>query len=164
MALDLFSKASQQDYAKAYYQLGKMYASGHGVDQNEIQSAELFRCAADKGYAKAQYRLGRMYMYGEGVEKDPELACQWLEKAAFQGYGNAQYSLGVCYAKGRGVPQDLVNAYAWLLLARERDGNKVTGILGKLETHLEQGELDEAKKLSREWSVIYSEKTKAPVN
>ena len=80
-----------------------MYASGHGVPEDEAEAANWVRKAADHGYANAQMMLGTMYGTGHGVPQDHAAAMKWYRKAADQGNAGAQSLLGTAYYKGRGV-------------------------------------------------------------
>ena len=69
--------------APTQYKLGRMYANGDGVLQDE--GVRLYRLAAKKGHARAQYDLGLSYANGAGVPKDPVLAHMWLSIAGDTG-------------------------------------------------------------------------------
>src|ERR1700730_4925205 len=98
-----FQKAADQGNAAAQFELGRMYASGHGVPEDEAEAANWVRKAADHGYANAQMMLGTMYGTGHGVPQDHAAAMKWYRKAAHQGNAGAQSLLGTAYYKGRGV-------------------------------------------------------------
>ncbi|HCN07703.1 MAG TPA: hypothetical protein DIT01_07195, partial [Lentisphaeria bacterium] len=59
-------KAAEQGDAAAQLNLGKMYATGLGVPEDDAEAFKWFRKAAEQGYADAQYHLGLMYANGEG--------------------------------------------------------------------------------------------------
>lgn len=88
------------------YPLGKMYALGLGVAQDDEQAVRLYREPAERGNPQAQYELGYMYATGRGVAQDDIQAVHWYRKAAGVGLMEAQYELGNMYATGRGVAQD----------------------------------------------------------
>ena len=91
--------------AAAQNNLGNMYATGEGVEQNYETAKGWYEKSAKQGYAAAQNNLGIMYANGEGVEQNYETAKGWYEKAAEQGLADAQVGLGYLYAKGKGVGQ-----------------------------------------------------------
>ena len=127
--------APAQDNAEDWYRLGKQYACGEGVPQDDdracqwyAKAAATFKKAAEQGDAAAQYRLGDMYKEAKGVPRDNDRACQWYAKAAAQGheaglsvlkqlakqgYVAAQYCLGDMYNYGEGVPRNGDIACQW---------------------------------------------------
>jgi TPR repeat protein len=66
-AFPVCRKAAEQGYAKAQNNLGLMYYSGQGVQQDYAEAIKWYRKAIEQGYADAQYILGVMYANGEGV-------------------------------------------------------------------------------------------------
>ena len=79
--------------AEAQFQLGQMYALGHGFKQNFKTAAEWYEKAAQQSHAKARTALGLLYSFGViSSEKDNET--DWLEKAAAQDEPVAQVFLG----------------------------------------------------------------------
>ena len=111
---------ADQGNATAQYDLGVMYAEGHGVPRNYAKAARWFRKAAVQRDAAAQYALGLMYANGRGVRQSYEEAAQWYRKAAKQGNANAQSSLGLAYATGRGVAQNYAKTAHWFRKAAEQ--------------------------------------------
>lgn len=64
-----------------YYHLGKMYYSGHGFSDNNIQKAiELYELSAEKGSLKAAEALSEIYNVGIGVPKNIQKALYWIER------------------------------------------------------------------------------------
>jgi TPR repeat protein len=88
-ALRLYRPLAEQGDAKAQYELGGMYDSGHGVPQDYVEAAKWYRRAADQGFTDAQDALARMYFNGWGVPKDYVQAHMWANLAAsrFSGAG-----------------------------------------------------------------------------
>lgn len=80
--------------AEAQFQLGQMYALGHGFKQNYRTAAEWYEKAAEQGNAKARTALGLLYYYGMGVETDMKKAGELFEKSAVQDEPVAQRYLG----------------------------------------------------------------------
>lgn len=111
---------AEQGSAAAQYDLGVMYALGHGVSQDYAQAAQWYRKAAEQGNADAQTSLGSAYASGQGVPRDYAEAVRWYRMAAEQGNTAGQYDLGVMYLLGRGVAQDYANAAQWFRRAAER--------------------------------------------
>ena len=104
-AVQWYSKAAEQGFAEAQYNLGVCYENGQGVAQNYAEAVQWYRKAAEQGDANAQYNLGVCYENGQGVAQDYAEAVQWYRKAAEQGDADAQYNLTRCYQNGYGVPQ-----------------------------------------------------------
>src|SRR3546814_6486409 len=69
-AAEWFSKAAEQEYAPAQFNLERMYEDGRGVEKDIFKAVEWFTKAAELKYVKAQSVIGSMYMEGRGVEKD----------------------------------------------------------------------------------------------
>ncbi len=108
------------DDVLAQNDLGYMYKSGQGVEQDYVKAVEWYRKAAEQGYALAQCNLGVCYANGQGVKQDYTEAVKWYRKAAEQGYARAQRNLGGCYYKGEGVKQDYSEAAKWYRKAAEQ--------------------------------------------
>lgn len=113
-ALDHWQPLAEQGDVKSQYNLGLMYARGHGLNQDDAQAVRWWREAARRGDPEAQYNLGLMYAEGRGVEQDEAQACQWWEDAAKQGEALAQYNLALAYSEGRGVERDEGRAAYWM--------------------------------------------------
>ena len=103
---------------QSQFEMGKKYAAGEGVLQDDTEAVKWYRKAAEQGVAAAQHSLGLVYVFrDDGVPEDDTEAVKWYRKAAEQGYAEAQLSLGGAYFDGIGVPQDYLEAYAWYSLA-----------------------------------------------
>jgi TPR repeat protein len=81
---------AQQGNASAQYHLGRMYANGFRVTEDDAEAVRWCRLAVDQGYARAQFNLGAMYDNGEGVPEDLVLAYMWYNLSAAQGHETAQ--------------------------------------------------------------------------
>jgi hypothetical protein len=73
--------AAEKGHKKAQYRLGRCYAKGHGVAENDAVAVQWYAKSAAQGYGKAQYRLGKCYLKGNGVAADQSKAREWLLKA-----------------------------------------------------------------------------------
>ena len=87
------------------FNLGRRYAVGEDIPQDDAEAIKWYRKAAEQGYPAAQNDLGWMYQNGKGVPQNDVEAVRWYQKAAQQGYAIAQDNLGWMYQHGRGVPQ-----------------------------------------------------------
>lgn len=111
-----YSKAAEQGYAKAQYNLGLIYDGKDdfpNVEEDKKQAVFWYRQAAERGHADAQFNLGYLYEMGRGIERNYEQAVFWYRTSAEQGHANAQYNLGWLYEKGRGVEQDNKQVVFW---------------------------------------------------
>ena len=62
--------AADQGYARAQYNLARMYAQGHGIPANPAEAGIWYRKAADQGLARAQYALACVYYEGRGLPQE----------------------------------------------------------------------------------------------
>ncbi len=99
--------------ASAMNQIGAMYYSGEGVEQDYIEAAEWFEKAANLGDAAAMANIGWMYFNGEGVEQNYEKGFEWCNKSANLGNTTAMNYIGLMYYNGEGVEQDYEKALEW---------------------------------------------------
>src|SRR5262249_14942003 len=81
---------AEQGDARAQYEVGGMYSSGHGVPQDYVEAVKWYRRAAEQNFTDAQDALARMYYNGHGVPKDYIQAHMWANLAAanFSGTGS----------------------------------------------------------------------------
>ena len=136
--------------------LGRMYAYGRDVPQDDAEAVKWFRRAADQGHVSAQFNLGVMYADGRGVPQDDAEAVRWFRLAADEGYAAAQARLGLFYVAGTGgVKRDLVTAHMWLNLAAARlaDDRRDAAVKARdMVTALMTGvQITEAQLRAREW-------------
>ena len=107
---------------KAQNHIGRCYALGDGVEQNDSLAIKWYRLAAEGGYDMGQRNLGVCYYKGLcGLDVDYTEAVKWLRKAAEQGNDDAQYLMGCCYKDGKGVEQNDEEAFRWLRLAARQE-------------------------------------------
>lgn len=131
-------KAESGDVA-AQGNLGTLYATGSGTEQDYVKAREWYEKAAAQGYTSAQNDLGTVYASGEGVTRDYIKAREWFEKAAAQGYAPAQNDLGTLYASGHGVPRDYAKARELFEKAAAQGHAIAQENLGKLPSSGEDG-------------------------
>lgn len=121
-AVKWFTKAAEQENAKAQYNLGICYYYGYGVQYRDRREAvKWYTRAAEQGNADAQNDLGYCYEFGEGVDKNLKEAVKWYTKAAEQGLPMAQCNLGVCYKYGNGVEKNFEEAVKWYTKAANQE-------------------------------------------
>lgn len=125
--------------AQAEYLMGRMYAQGQGVPEDDYRAYAWYRKAADagvaaaRGFARAELDLGNMYALGQGVKRDEAQALSWARKAAGHGDMHAQDQMGDRYADGNGVPKDKGKAVAWYRKAAAQGDRYAADALQKLE-------------------------------
>jgi len=90
--LETKAKAEAGD-AEAQSNLGFMYDTGQGVEQDFKEAVEWYQKAADQGDVKAQYNLGLSYGKGKGVEQNTVTAYAWWNIAATNGHQDAKKGL-----------------------------------------------------------------------
>ena len=150
-ALEFWHPLAKQGNAEAQNMLGFMYRYGQGVKQDFEQARSWYRLSADQGFARAQNNLGALYRQGLGVKQDYQEAFQWFHRAAEQGNGGAQNHLGLMYYMGEGVTKDLVQAYKWASLAADQGLDPAIQALAMLEQEMTTSQIEEARKLAKEW-------------
>ncbi len=131
-ALRCYRQAAEEGDAIGQNNLGDLYRSGLGVEQDYEEAVRWYRKAADQGLGKAQSNVGIMYYDGKGVAKDYKEAAKWFRKAAEQGYDFDQYFLGSMYYSGRGVEQDYFEAAYWYRKAAQQGNIWAQNELGQM--------------------------------
>ena len=149
-ALRQFLPLAEQGHAGAQFQMGRMYASGHGLPQDHVAAVAWFRLAAEQGNPNAQRNLGIMYQRGRGVPTDYAAAADWFRLAAERGDAAAQISLGNLYKDGRGVEQSYVLAHMWYSLAAAQDHEGAARQLRSIGLLMTPEQIAEAKQLADE--------------
>ncbi|SFI18000.1 hypothetical protein SAMN04487830_1282 [Pseudobutyrivibrio sp. OR37] len=118
-AIEYFTAASDNGYAKGSYYLGQIYENGVGLDRDYEKAMEYYLMAADLDYAPALNQIGYMYYNGYGVDVDFASAVYYQKLAALQGYAIAQVNLGFLYENGYGVERNLETALAYYEMAAD---------------------------------------------
>ena len=113
-------QAAENGQADAQKELGGLYLSGEGVQQDFTTSLHWYKQAAKQGHAIALYNVGVLYDKGLGLKKDYEEAGKWYRKSADLGYSTAQYNLGIMYEYGQTVDEDPAMAMQLYLKAAEQ--------------------------------------------
>jgi hypothetical protein len=150
-ALRLIRRLANDGDASAQFNLGLMYMTSHGVQQDDAAAARWFRKAAEQGYTLAQSNLGTLHLYGRGVTQDDTEAVMWFRKAADQGDAVSEFLLGDQYANGKGVPRDYVRAYMWFSLSAAQGEQRAVKTLEMAERRMTPAQINEAQRLARDW-------------
>ena len=124
-ALLAFQSLATQNYDKAEFMLGKMYAFGEGVPEDYNQAIQWFTKAAEQGNADAQFCLGVQYGW-VSVVKDAKQAAQWFSKAAEQGDVYAQTGWPGCIEEAKTSPRIIIKPCSGIrkLLSRATASSK----------------------------------------
>ena len=132
--------AAKWGFSSAQAKLGRMYAEGRGVRQDDKIAVKWVTLAAEQGDASAQASLGWRYWQGRGVPQDHKKAITWFTHAAKQGEVSAQVKLGEIYANGGagGADPSDETAIKWLTLAAEQGHASAQTTLGWI--YLEPGD------------------------
>jgi len=105
-AFHYYQQAAEKGNLDAINNMGWMYASATGVNENFKQAKECFERAAKAGHAGGLNNLGAMYHHGLGNETPEfEKAKTYYLQAAAQGHASALYNLGNMYFEGLGCPE-----------------------------------------------------------
>jgi len=138
--------AADQGRPAAQWQLGRMYADGTGVQQDDMRAFAYFSQIANlhaeeppgtpeaRIAAKAFVALGRYYLTGipnSAIKPDSVRAHQMFAYAAsYFGDADAQYELGRLYLDGN--PADVHEAERWFLLAATKGQCRAQAALGDI--------------------------------
>ncbi|MEZ5840682.1 MAG: tetratricopeptide repeat protein [Hyphomicrobiales bacterium] len=135
-ALEALRVAAEQGHAAAQWKLGRMYADGDGVPENDQKAFEYFsqvaNAHADDNPASPESRytasafvaLGTYYLNGirdSAVKPNVDRARQMYSYAAsYFGDPDAQYNLARLYLDGSSGEADPMQAARWLKLAAQK--------------------------------------------
>ncbi len=147
-ALPSLEYAAENGHALAQWKLGRMYAEGDGVPQNDLRAFEYFRRIANshaddspgtpqaRFVANAFVALGHYYLDGipqTPVKADPVRAREMFSYAAsYFGDPDAQYYLGRLYLDGNGAVRDAKQAARWLGLSAHKGQYQAQAMLGAM--------------------------------
>ncbi|KAG0376719.1 hypothetical protein BGX24_007313 [Mortierella sp. AD032] len=109
-AMKWLLRAAAQGHAGAECEIGRLFETGRGVEEDHFTAVAWYRRAAHQSLAAAQKNLAVMYTQGWGVEENFIEAAYWYRKAADQGHSSAQFNLAILYYHGEGVPKDYSRA------------------------------------------------------
>ena len=132
----------------AQWKLGRMYAEGNGVAQNDLLAFDYFsRIANAHGddspsapeaqiVANAFVALGRYYLTGipnSKINPDPERAREmFFHAASYFGNADAQYDLARLYLKPNATAGEFTYGARWLGLAAQKGQHQAQAMLGQM--------------------------------
>ena len=147
-SLSALQYAAEGGHPVAQWQLGRMYADGNGVAQNDLRAFDYFSRIANAHaedspsapqatiVANAFVALGRYYLGGipnSKIKPDAERAREMFSYAAsYFGNADAQYDLARLYLKGIGAPRDSRYGARWLGLAAQKGQHQAQALLGQM--------------------------------
>ncbi|HRK25286.1 MAG TPA: tetratricopeptide repeat protein, partial [Beijerinckiaceae bacterium] len=139
--------ATKGDIA-AQFKLGRMYAEGDGVEQDDYRAFRLYQQIANANaeevrgtmkagvVAKAFVQLGSYYLDGipgSPVKANPDRAYEMFHYAAsYFGDPDAQYNVGRMYLDGAHGEKDARQAARWFNLAAEKGHPYAQAVLGQI--------------------------------
>ena len=141
--------AAEGGHPVAQWKLGRMYADGDGVAQDDLRAFEYFSRIANAHaedspsapqatiVANAFVALGRYYLNGipnSKIKSDPERAREMFSYAAsYFGNADAQYDLARLYLRSAGSSRDDFRYGArWLGLAAQKGQHQAQALLGQM--------------------------------
>lgn len=147
-SLTALQYAAEGGHPVAQWKLGRMYAKGDGVAQDDLRAFDYFSKIANAHaedspaapqatiVANAFVALGRYYVAGipnSRVKADPERAREMFSYAAsYFGNAEAQYNLARMYLDGAGMPRDAKYGIRWLGLAAQKGQHQAQALLGQM--------------------------------
>src|SRR3978361_800971 len=148
-SLNSLQYAAEGGHPVAQWKLGRMYANGDGVAQDDLRAFEYFSRIANAHaedspsapqagvVANAFVALGRYYLNGipnSKIKSDPERARGvFCYAAADFGNADAQYDLARLYLKSSGSSRDDFRYGArWLGLAAQKGQHQAQAMLGQM--------------------------------
>src|SRR5215216_5431748 len=148
-SLNSLQYAAEGGHPIAQWKLGRMYADGDGVAQDDLRAFEYFSRIANQHaednpsapqatvVANAFVALGRYYLSGipnSKIKSDPDRAREMFSYAAsYFGNADAQYDLARLYLRNAGASRDDFRYGArWLGLAAQKGQHQAQAMLGQM--------------------------------
>ena len=147
-SLNSLQYAAEGGHPVAQWKLGRMYADGDGVIQDDLRAFEYFSRIANAHaedspsapqatiVANAFVALGRYYLNGipnSKIKADADRAREMFSYAAsYFGNADAQYDLARLYLNGIGTPRDSRYGARWLGLAAQKGQHQAQAMLGQM--------------------------------
>lgn len=148
-----FSIAAEEGLDLAQYNLGILYFTGQGVEQNFEAAFKWTESAARQGHLGAQFNLATLYYDGQGTPEDRDTAITWFTQAGKAGNPDAAFVLAKMYENGEHVAKDLVLAHAWASMAASYQHAGASNLLLTLERDMDAEELSQARRQFAVWQI-----------
>jgi TPR repeat protein len=150
-AISSLADAAKKGHAMAQWKLGRMYAEGDGVPQDDLKAFDYFSRIANahaddapdtvqsRFVANAFVALGNYYL--DGIPNTPVLSDanrareMFSYAASYFGDPDAQYNLARMYIDGQSVRKDVRQAARWLGLAANKGQREAQAVLGHMLFH-----------------------------
>lgn len=148
-AVEAYRYAAENGQVGARWKLGRMYAEGDGVAQNDYEAFKFFSAVAQQDVAPGSQEESyvsdalvaiadylRTGIPGAPVVANPAAAREYYMRAAAT-YRNAmaQFELGRMFLEGEGGAKNVQQAARWLRLAAEKGHAGAQATLGNLLFH-----------------------------
>ena len=148
-----FSLAAEAGLDLAQYNLGILYFTGQGVDQDFAQAYTWTEAAAQQGHLAAQFNLASLLFEGQGIKRDRAAAVEWFGKAAKGGHPEAAFVLAKLYQEGDDVERSLVLAHAWASMAAANEHADGAALRSELEGRMNAEQLSQARRQFALWQI-----------
>lgn len=102
----LYERACNGGESNGCFNLGKMYAMGHGVSVDQTRAVAEYRKGCDLRSADACGLLGVRYLKGLGVTKDEKEAARLLHESCDLGSPWGCWDLALAYERGEAMNAD----------------------------------------------------------
>ena len=129
-ALGWYRTAAARGSAAAMHNIGKKYAYGDGVTENDAIAVDWYRKSVAAGNANGMTSLGWMYETGAGVEKNLAKAAELYRSASDLGSGRSMGNLGRMLRAGAGVEKDEAEGVRLIRQAAEMGDERALTRLG----------------------------------
>lgn len=148
-----FSLAAEAGLDLAQYNLGILYFTGRGVEQNLESAFKWTESAALQGHVAAQFNLATLYYEGQGTPRDRDQAVVWFSSAGKAGHADAALALAKMYQEGEHVQRDPVLAHAWASMAASNDHADAAALQQALERRMSPDQLSQARRQFAMWQI-----------
>ena len=145
-AIEAYRYAAEKGQLGASWKLGRMYAEGDGVEQNDYEAFKFFSAIASQDVEPASpdapfisdalvevAKYLKQGIPGTPVIANPAAAQDYYMRAAAT-YRNptAQFEMGKMFLVGDGVRRNITQAGRWLQLAADKGHSGAQALLGNL--------------------------------
>nr|WP_238350723.1 tetratricopeptide repeat protein [Kribbella shirazensis] len=101
VSLDWYRRGAELGQSGALRMIGVMYATGQGVEADDVEAERFLLAAAASGDHLASFDLGTLFAY---QRQDPVMAAQWFLRAAKEGSAPAWRELELLVPRLRELP------------------------------------------------------------